>query len=153
MTGQEKLDTFLKAIDDWTKSKYLVEVKPPTEIEAILNAPSLEMKRWTCEECNIAAFRLYAYAEYVETQKVKEKNILEWSDASIWFIISGVMDQYGGQYAKWQQKYYDACRENPMASEILKIKGNAEARVRTLEGKHNRIMKMAEILTNMARRR
>jgi hypothetical protein len=153
MSGQAKLDAFLKAVDDWTKSKYLVEVKPPEEIEDILNAPMNVIASWNHETCNVAAFKLYAYAEYVETQKVKEKNILEWSESSIWFIISGVMDQYGSQYAKWQQKYYDACRENPMASEILKIKGHAEARVRTLEGKHSRIMKMAEILTNMARRK
>lgn len=152
-SGQEKLEKFLQAVDDWTKSKYLVEVKSPEDIELILNASSEDIKSWNHETCSIAAFKLYAYAEYVETQKVKEKNILEWSDASIWFIISGVLDQYGGQYAKWQQKYYDACRENPTAGEILKVKGHAEARVRTLEGKHSRIIKMAEILTNIARRK
>jgi len=153
MSGEEKLAEFLQAVEDWTKSKYLVEVKPPEEIEDILNASSGEIKSWNGETCNIAAFKLYAYAEYIETQKVKEKNILEWSESSIWFIISGVMSQYGNQYAKWQEKYYGACRENPLASEILKIKNHAEARVRTLDGKHNRIMKMAEILTNLARRK
>jgi hypothetical protein len=153
MSGEEKLAEFLQAVDDWTKSKYLVEVKRPEEIDQILNASSEEIKSWNHDACNVAAFKLYAYAEYIETQKVKEKNILEWSESSIWFIISGVMDQYGGQYAKWQQKYFDACRENPTASQILKIKNHAEARVRTLEGKHSRIIKMAEILSNLARRR
>ena len=43
--------------------------------------------------------------------------------------------------------------KNPLATEILKIKNHAEARVRTLEGKHDRIMKMAEILTSLARRK
>ena len=42
---------------------------------------------------------------------------------------------------------------DPLASEILKVKNHAEARVRTLEGKNSRIIKMAEILTNMARRK
>jgi len=63
------------------------------------------------------------------------------------------MNQYGGQYSKWQEKYFSAVRENPLAAEILKIKNHAEARVRTLEGKNNRVIKMAEILTNMARRK
>ncbi len=153
MKGEEKLEEFVTAIESWTKSKYLVEVKPPEEIESILNASSDEIKSWNGETCNISAFKLYAYAEYIETQKAKEKNILEWSESSIWFIISGVMSQYGGQYSKWQEKYYGAVRENPLASEILKIKNHAESRVRTLEGKHARIMKMAEILTNLARRR
>jgi len=153
MSGEEKLAEFLQAIEDWRTSKYLVEVEPPQEITQILNASSGDMKQWNHEECNIAAFKLYAYAEYIETQNVKEKNILEWADSSIWFIIGGVMNQYGGQYAKWQEKYYGACRENPLASEILKIKGHAEARVRTLDGKHARIMKMADVLNNLARRK
>jgi hypothetical protein len=151
--GEQKLEEFLQAIEDWAKSKYLAPVKAPEDIEGILNADTEDMKSWSSDICNINAFKLYAYAEYIETQKIKEKNILEWSESSIWFIISGVMSQYCNQYAKWQEKYYGAVRENPLASEILKIKNHAEARVRTLDGKHNRIMKMAEILTNLARRK
>jgi hypothetical protein len=153
MTGEEKLAEFLKCIEDWTKSKYLVEIEPPQEIADILNASSGDMASWSYEECNLAAFKLYAYAEYVETQNVKEKIILDWADASIWFIISKVLNQYGGQYAKWQEKYYAAIKENPLASEILKIKNHAEARVLILEGKNQRIIKMAEILTSLARRK
>lgn len=153
MNGNQRLAEFLQAVEDWTKSKYLAPVKAPEDIEAILNTDAEDMKSWSSETCNINAFKLYAYAEYVETQNAKEKNILEWSDSSIWFIISGIISQYGGPYSKWQEKYFSAVKENPLASELLKIKNHAEARVRTLEGKHNRIMKMAEILTNLARRK
>lgn len=153
MNGEEKLAEFLQMVEDWTKSKYIVEVKPPQEIADILNADSEDMQQWNYEKCNISAFKLYAYAEYIETQNVKEKNILEWAESSIWYIIGGVINQYGGQYSKWQEKYYNACKENPLATDILKIKGHAEARVNTLNGKHGRIMKMAEILTNLARRK
>ena len=76
---QDRLSEFLKSIEDWTKSKYLAEVKPPQEIEEILNADSEEIKSWNSETCSVSAFKLYAYAEYIETQKVKENNILEWS--------------------------------------------------------------------------
>jgi hypothetical protein len=151
--GEERLAEFLQTIEDWKRSKYLVAVKPPAEIENVFNADFDEIKSWNAEKCNISAFQLYAYAEYIETEKTKEKNVLEWSDSSIWFIISGVLSQYGNQYSKWQEKYYSAIRENPLATEILKIKNHAEARVRTLEGKHDRIMKMAEILTSLARRK
>jgi hypothetical protein len=153
MSGEKKLAEFLQAIENWTKSKYLVPVKAPEDIEDIINADAEDIKSWSSDTCNINAFKLYAYAEYIETQKAKEKNILEWSESSIWFIISEVINQYGDKWAKWQQKYYGACKENPLASEILKIKGYAEAKVNTLEGKHSRIMKMAEILTNLARRK
>jgi len=153
MSGETKLNEFLEAIENWKSSKYLATAEPPEEVAIVLNADFDIMKAWTSEQCNMYAFKLYAYAEYIETEKVKEKNTLEWAESSIWFIIGGVLNQYGGQYSKWQEKYYAAVRENPLASEILKIKNHAEARVRTLEGKNNRIIKMAEILTNMARRK
>ena len=153
LNGQQKLEEFLQAVEDWKSSKYLVEVEPPEDAEKALNADFEVIKSWSAETCNMYAFKLYAYAEYIETAKAKEKNTLEWAESSVWFIIGSTMNQYGGQYSKWQEKYYAAIKENPLASEILKIKNHAEARVRTLEGKNNRIIKMAEILTNMARRK
>ena len=153
LNGQQKLEEFLQAVEDWKSSKYLVEVEPPEDVEKALNADFEAIKSWSGEACNMYAFKLYAYAEYIETAKAKEKNTLEWAESSIWFIIGSIMNQYGGQYSKWQEKYYSAIKENPLASDILKIKNHAEARVRTLEGKNNRIIKMAEILTNMARRK
>ena len=153
LNGQQKLEEFLQAVEDWKSSKYLVEVEPPEDVEKALNTDVETIKSWSAETSNIYAFKLYAYAEYIETVKAKEKNTLEWAESSIWFIIGSTMNQYGGQYSKWQEKYYSAIRENPLAAEILKIKNHAEARVRTLEGKNNRIIKMAEILTNMARRK
>tara|TARA_A100001515_G_scaffold129363_1_gene116028 strand:+ start:308 stop:769 length:462 start_codon:yes stop_codon:yes gene_type:complete len=153
LNGQQKLEEFLQAVEDWKSSKYLVEVEPPEDAEKALNADFEVIKSWSAETCNMYAFKLYAYAEYIETAKAKEKNILEWAESSVWFIIGSTMNQYGGQYSKWQEKYYSAIKENPLASEILKIKNHAEARVRTLEGKNNIIIKMAEILTNMARRK
>lgn len=153
MSGEEKLNEFLQSIEDWKRSKYLVEVQPPEEVSNIINANYEDIRSLTSEECNIYSFRLYAYAEYIETQLAKEKNALEWADSSIWFIIGGTMNQYGDGWTKWQQKYFAAVKENPLASEILKVKNHAEARVRTLEGKNSRIIKMAEILTNIARRK
>ena len=63
------------------------------------------------------------------------------------------MENYGGDYTKWQIKYYAAIAENPLASEILKVKNHASARVGALEGKSKRISKMAETLTNLARKK
>lgn len=153
MSGETRLNEFLQAIEDWKSSKYLAEVQPPEEASIALNSDFNTMKSWSAETCNMYAFKLYAYAEYIETERVKEKNTLDWAESSIWFIIGSTMNQYGGQYSKWQEKYFSAVKENPLAAEILKIKNHAEARVRTLEGKNNRVIKMAEILTNMARRK
>ena len=154
MTGEEKLNEFVQAIEDWVSCKGLIiPEKPNKKISRVLAFTSDTLKILTAEECLCYAYDLHNYGEYLESVKAKENAILEWADSSIWYIISTVMQNYGTQYTKWQEKYYSAIKENPLASEILKIKNHAEARVRTLEGKNGRIIKMAEILTNMARRK
>ena len=77
MSGETRLNEFLQAIDDWKSSKYLAEVEPPEEASTALNADFNTIKSWSAETCNMYAFKLYAYSEYIETEKVKEKNTLE----------------------------------------------------------------------------
>jgi len=74
LNGQQKLEEFLQAVEDWKSSKYLVEVEPPEDAEKALNADFEVIKSWSAETCNMYAFKLYAYAEYIETAKAKEKN-------------------------------------------------------------------------------
>ena len=153
MSGEERLNEFINAVEDWKSSKSIATVKENEEIEIILNLKTEDIKSLSSEVQASYAYELYAYSEYIETQKARESIILEWADSSIWYIISTVMQNYGTQYTKWQEKYYSAIRENPLASEILKVKNHAEARVKILSGKADRIQSMASILTNLSRRR
>jgi hypothetical protein len=153
MSGEQKLNKFLEAMDSWLACKSLPLVDDNPQIKMILNMNSEEIRGLSSEECASYAYELYAYSEYVEGVRTKEKIVLDWADASIWYIISPVIQNYGGKFAKWQEKYYSAIQENPTASDILRIKNHAEARVTTLDGKAERIQKMADILTNLSRRR
>ncbi len=162
MTGEAKLNEFVQAVDDWISCK---NIKSPrgarknlkgedvSNISKILNMTSETLKSLTGEECLVYAYELHSYGEYLESVRAKEKIVLEWADGSIWYIISTVMHNYGGQYAKWQEKYYGAIKENPLAADILKIKNHAEARVSLLDGKAARVQKMADILNSLSRRR
>ena len=153
MSGEERLNEFINAVEDWKSSKSIATVKENEEIEIILNLKTEDIKSLSSEVQASYAYELYAYSEYIETQKAKESIILEWADSSIWYIISTVMNNYGSQYTKWQEKYYSAIRENPLAAEILKVKNHAEARVKILSGKADRVQSMANIITNLSRRR
>ena len=162
MTGEEKLNEFLQAVDDWIACKNIMSPKGPRKghdgeyrgnISKILGFTSDTLKILTAEECLAYAYELHNYGEYLESVKAKEKIVLEWADGSIWYIISTVMHNYGGQYAKWQEKYYGAIKENPLAADILKIKNHAESRVSLLDGKAARVQKMADILNSLSRRR
>ena len=153
MSGEEKLNEFMEAVEVWKSSKSIAPIKQNEEIEIILNLKTQDIKSLSGEDRASYAYELYAYAEYIETQKVKESIILDWAESSIWYIICQTINQYGDKYTKWQEKYYSAVRENPLASEILKIKNHAEARVKALDGKADRIQSMAQILNSLSRRR
>lgn len=147
------LTSFLNNVENWTKAQSLPVVEPNANLEFILNLDGEQLRGMSPTVLLEHSYELYAYAEYLETVKSKEKNILEWSDSSIWFIIGKEMNNYGSEFTKWQVKYYAAIAENPLASEILKVKNHASARVESLEGKSKRITKMADTLTNLARRK
>lgn len=147
------LTSFLNNVENWTKAQSLPVVEPNANLEFILNLDGEQLRGMSSTILLEHSYELYAYAEYLETIKSKEKNILEWSDSSIWFIIGKGMSNYGDSFTKWQVKYYAAISENPLASEILKVKNHASARVESLEGKSKRITKMADTLTNLARRK
>jgi len=151
MTGEEKLNEFLNAIDEWISSKGVLEIKKNEDVEKILNLKSEDINALSSKECLTYAYELYAYSDYIESVKAKEKIILEWANSSIWYIISRSLDNYGTSYTKWQQKYYSAISENPLASSILKLKNHAEARVSSIDGKSSKIQKMADTLTNLAK--
>ena len=153
MTGEEKLNEFLEAIETWKLSKQLPPVGENDNINRLINLRSEDIRKLRTEECAFHAYELYAYAEYLEAVSTKEKIVLDWAENSIWYIVSDRISQYGDKYTKWQEKYYSAVKENPLASEILKIKNHAEARTKTLEGTANRIQRMAEILNNLSKRR
>ncbi len=151
MSGKEKLEQFLLAIDEWIECKGLPKIEENESVSTVLNMRSDELRLLSPKECLFYAYELYAHAEYLESVRAKEKIVLEWSNSSLWYIISKSMESYGTNYTKWEQKYYSAIRENPLASEILKIKKHAESRVSIIDGKSNRVQKMADTLSNLSR--
>ena len=153
MSGEQKLEEFLLAIDNWIECKGLPKVEQKEDIEAILNMRSHDINHLSAKECLAYAYELYAYSDYLESIKAKEKIVLDWADSSIWYIISDKMEQYGTKYTKWQEKYFRSIKENPLASEIIKVKNNAQARVRVLENKINTVKRLSEILTSLSKRK
>lgn len=153
MTGEEKLNEFVSAIEEWKLCKNIVKIDENENVHRLLNMKHEDLSELSHDECLAFSYELHAYAEYLESIKVKEDIILNWADSSIWYIISDSINQYGGQYTKWQEKYYASIKENPLASQILIIKNYAESRVSLLNGKSIRVQKMAEILTSLSRRK
>ena len=153
MSGEERLNEFKRAIEEWLSSKNVISIEPNSEVEETLNLSRLAISKASSSECAVRAYELYAYSEYINHILNKEQYILDWAENALWYIVADKLQQYGGKFAKWQEKYYSAVKENPLAVQILKIKQHATARVTLLSGKADKIQKMADILQNLSKRR
>ena len=153
MSGEEKYNIFLSSIDDWISSNGIVDIGYNTDIEKVLNFTQEQIKKLTGSECLEYAYELYAYAEYLDSILSKQQIALDWAEDSIWYIISDKIDQYGDKYTKWQEKYFRAVKENPLAIQIMKVKNTASARIKILENKINTIKKMSDTLSCLSKRK
>ena len=153
MSGEERLNEFILTINNWVELKGLPEIQLRPEIEETLNLSKKELSKLTSKEYLEIAYELYAYAQYLESVLAKEKITLDWAESSLLYIISDKLSQYGTQYTKWDEKYNASIKENPLASQILKVKVHAAAKVQILEAKIPTTKKMSDVLYSLSQRR
>lgn len=153
MSGEEKYNQFLENIENWIKSSAILDIAPNEDVIQSLNMNRKELSNLSHDECLEIAYELYAYSEYLHGLLAKEKIALQWAEDSIWYIISDKMDQYGGKFTKWQEKYFRCVKENPLASQIIKVKNNALARVEVLTAKVESVKRLSDILYSLSKRR
>lgn len=153
MSGEGKLNEFLSKVEDWITISNIDITKENSTAGIILNTSEIELRALSAEECLEKAYALYSHADYLQSVYNKQRIILDWADDSIWYIISPIVNQYGDKYTKWQEKYWNAVRENPLASEIIKIKTHTHARLSSLIEKADNAKRMGDILQNLSKRR
>lgn len=153
MNGEERFDLFKSTIEDWINLHAIQTVKPNPAIDEILNLDRDSLKRLTHNQCLEYAYELYAYSEYLDSLLCKEQIAFDWADDSIWYVIADKIDQYGDKYTKWQEKYFKAIKENPLATQIIKVKTVSSARIKVLQNKIVTIKKMSDILSSLAKRK
>jgi hypothetical protein len=153
MNGEERFDHFISTIENWIKSVGIIEVKKDDEVENILNLGIDQIKSLDYNECCTYSYKLSVYAEYIDSLLSKQKIAMDWADDGIWYIISDKINNYGDKYTKWQEKYFRSIKENPLASQILKVKNSASARIKALEDKSQNIKKLSDILLTLSKRK
>lgn len=158
LTPQEHIDRFKKTIEDWVNGTGIVHTQKldelkTEEIQRILDSYSFELKGWTGDECLQKAFELHSYSEYVQSLYNKEKMILQWAEDSILAIIGPNLSNYGDNFVKYEQKYYAAIKESPLAKEILKTRVHARAKTILLTGLVESLRSMGDVLKELGRKR
>jgi len=153
MSGEEKYNKFVEDIDKWLKNIGLVEIRANEEVEILLEINPSDLKKLTHDQMLIGAYNLTCYADYLQKIMSREQIAFDWAEDAIWYIVSGKLNNYGEKYTKWQDKYYSAIKENPIANQLLRVKKSAEAKIKTLTNHIDNIKKLSDILESLARRR
>ena len=93
MTGEEKLNEFLEAIDEWVACKNIISPRGPRKnpdgeykgnISKILGFTSDTLKRLTAEECLAYAYELHNYGEYLESVKESHSWMVKLQEFKKW---------------------------------------------------------------------
>jgi hypothetical protein len=153
LTNEQKLTEFLQKVDDWIEDRNVDLAEPNEEIEAIMSLKADELRNLDTQKALSFSFVLFAHAEYLQTLHNKEKTVVSFCNDSIWFIVADKLENYGGQYSKWEARYYSAIKENPLASELNRLKLASEARINRLAGKVDAAKKMASVLHDIGKKR
>ena len=153
LNNEQKAIEFLQKIDDWVEDRGADLVHKNDEVERILNMNSNTINNLTPTEVLSYSFILFAHAEYLQSLYNKERSVVDFCSDSIWFIVGNKMDNYGGQYAKWEVRYFSAIKENPLASELNRLKLTAEARTSRLKDKSEIVKRMGTVFKDLGRRR
>jgi len=153
LNSEQKAVEFLQKIDDWIEDRNVDLVRKNDDVEHILNMRSDTINSLAPAEILSYSFILFSHAEYLQSLYNKEKSIVDFCGDSIWFIVGNKMDNYGGQYAKWEVRYFSAIKENPLASELNRLKLTAEARVNRLKDKSEIVRRMGTVFQDLGKRR
>ena len=153
LTNEQKVNEFLQKVDDWIEDRNIDLAEKNEEVAEIMSMKSDDIRSLSQEKALSFSFVLFSHAEYLQTLHNKEKTVVEFCSDSIWFIVADKMDNYGGQYAKWEMRYYSAIKENPLAAELNRLKLTAEARINRLSGKIAAVKKMASVLHDIGKKR
>ncbi len=143
----------MKNVDDWIEDRHAELADINEEVEGIMQLTSEQVQDLDPQTALSHSFVLFAHAEYIQTLHNKERTVLDFCSNSIWFIVADKMDNYGGQYSKWEVRYHSAVKENPLASELYRLKLSAEARLNRLQSKSENVRRMASVLQDIGKRR
>lgn len=157
MTGEiqlkasERLAKHIGQIDDYLD---LSNVRFATFREEFLEASNMsidKIKMLTQQELFDRAYILYGYSSYVQDEINKNKVVLDWCNDQIEKLVVGNLHNFD-QYTKHEVKRQSIIRENSYAAKCDQMRGVAEARLQSLEGKVYELKRKGDILLEKGKR-
>ena len=97
------------------------------------------------------AYILYGYASYIQDEINKNKVVLDWCQDQIEKMVVANLNSFD-QYTKHEVKKQSIIKENSYAAKCDQMRGVAEARLQSLEGKVYELKRKGDILLEKGKR-
>ena len=151
LTASERLAKHIEQIDNYLD---LSNVRFSAFREEFLDTANMSLDRvktFTQQELFDRAYILYGYSSYVQDEINKNKVVLDWCNDQIEKIVVGNLHRFD-QYTKHEVKRQSIIKENSYAAKCDQMRGIAEARLQSMEGKVYELKRQGDILLEKGKR-
>ena len=151
LTASERLTKYIEQIDNYLD---LSNVRFAAFREEFLDTANMSLDRvksFTQQELFDRAYVLYGYSSYIQDEINKNKVVLDWCNAQIEKLVVGNLHNFD-QYTKHEVKRQSIIKENTYAAKCDQMRGVAEARLQSLEGKVYELKRKGDILLEKGKR-
>lgn len=143
---QDSYEQFINKINDWIDNIFISIPFDKSKVEEILSKDSETLKSMPAEDLLIDCVLLYKYIDFLQSCYNKEKAILEFAENSILYLSSKNIENSGDKYTKWELKYNEGVKKDPLSTQLFKLATNCRARVSGTEKRIDHAKKIADII-------
>jgi len=151
LTASERLAKHIEQIDNYLDLSNVRFSAFREEFLDTANMPQERIQALAQQELFDHAYVLYGYSSYVQDEINKNKVVLDWCNDQIEKIVVGNLHRFD-QYTKHEVKRQSIIRENSYAAKCDQMRGIAEARLQSLEGKVYELKRKGDILLEKGKR-
>ena len=151
LTASDRLTKHIEQIDDYLDLSNVRFAGFREEFLDAANMPLSKLGTLNQQELFDRAYILYGYSSYTQDEINKNKVVLDWCNDQIEKLVADNLHNFD-QYTKHEVKRQSIIRENSYASKCDQMRGIAEARLQSMEGKVYELKRKGDILLEKGKR-
>ena len=147
---KDNYEVFLENIDSWVNNVFISIPFDKEKVECIL-AKDIDLLKSESQEILYSdCVLLYRYIDFLQSVYNKEKSILDFAEQSILYLSSKNIENSGDKYTKWELKYNEGIKKDPLSVKLLKLAVSSRAKVSIAEKRIDNVKKIADLIYQIA---
>jgi hypothetical protein len=151
LNAADRLEQYIQQINDYIDVSNVKFAAFREEFLASSNMPQERIQALTQQELFDHAYILYGYSSYIQDEINKNQVVFNWCNDQIEKIVASNLNNFD-QYTKHEVKRQSIIRENSYAAKCDQMRGIAEGRLQSLEGKVYELKRKGDILLEKGKR-